>query len=369
MHRLRRLSLRAFRNYQRADLNISAGTTLFIGANGQGKSNLLEAIYLAATGRSHRTTQDADMIQLGEAAARVRVLVARRGREEEIETTVVVAEGHATVHMRVNGTTTPRGGVLGRLPVVMAAPWDLEVIRGAAGGRRRLLDAALAQISPSYYFALHRYHRVILQRNAVLRQGRGTGLEPWDAQMVALGVRIAVQRRAYVGRLAPPTREWFARLGGTGVLGVGYQAAWSGATEEDITAEARLQLVRRRADELKRGVTLTGPHRDDLEMLLDERAIRSFSSQGQWRTAMLAMRLAERAVMTAELGDPPVLLLDDALAELDDTRQRRLIGLGEEGQMLLTATALPSEAPEVRGFVVENGVVEEREWSPRSGKF
>ncbi len=308
------------------------------------------------------------MIQLGEAAARVRVLVARRGREEEIDTTVSLVEGRAQVHIRVNGATTPRSGVLGRLPVVMAAPWDLEVVRGTAAGRRRLLDAALAQVSPAYYFALHRYHRVVTQRNAVLRQGRVMGLEPWDAQMVALGARIAIHRRGYVARLAAPAAEWFGLLGGTGRLAIEYQAAWVGATEEDITAEARVQLVRRRADEVKRGVTLTGPHRDDLEMLLDGRAIRSFGSQGQWRTAMLAIRLAERTVMTAELGDPPVLLLDDALAELDHTRQRRLIGLGGEGQMLLTATALPAEVSEVRGFVVENGAVEEREWSPRSGK-
>ncbi len=366
MHRLRRLWLRAFRNYGRADLAIGPGTTVFLGANGQGKSNLLEAIYVAATGRSHRTPQEAEMIRFGEAAARVRVLVTRRGREEEIETTLAVSDGRTTVQMRVNGAVTPRGSVLGRLPVVMAAPWDLEVVRGAAAGRRRLLDAALAQLSPSYYFALHRYHRVIAQRNAVLRQGRGVGLEPWDAQMVALGARIAGHRRRHAAHLAAPAAEWFGRLGGTGTLGLLYRAAWEGTTEEDITAGARAQMARHRADELRRGVTLTGPHRDDVDLLLDGRALRSFGSQGQWRTAMLAVRLAERAAMTAELEGPPVLLLDDALAEIDQGRQRRVLGLGDEGQVLLTTTDLPPEAPTVRGFVVEAGTVRDREWSPRS---
>jgi DNA replication and repair protein RecF len=274
--------------------------------------------------------------------------------------------------MRVNGVETPRGNVLGRLPVVLAAPWDLELVRGGGSGRRRLLDGAIAQYSPAYFFALHRYHRVVTQRNAALRRAARTGLEPWDAQLVRLGVRLTAQRAAYVERLRPLTGAWFERLGGEGRLDVAYRPSWRGedegqAGEEQIERSARAQLTQRRADEYRRGVTLSGPHRDDLRFALDGIPLRAGGSQGQWRTAMLAVRLAERAVMAAEGGGSPVLLLDDALAELDPQRQRRVLESGDETQAIVTATALPDIDTEVHRFRIEAGTVTAEAWSRRSG--
>jgi len=366
--RLRRLWIRTFRNYALADLALAEGVTVLVGPNGQGKSNLLEAAYMVATGRSHRTPHEAEVIQRGETAARVRAAISRRGRDEELEVTVAIEEGRASVRMRLNGLPSARGTVLGRLPVVLAAPWDLELVRGGGVGRRRLMDAALAQLSPAYFFALHRYHRVLTQRNAVLRGrgGPGGALEPWDAQLVALGVRITAHRAAYVARLRGPAAEWFERLGGAGALEVRYRPSWAGEGDEGLTAAARAQLVQRRADELRRGTTLVGPHRDDLELLLDGVPLRAAGSQGQWRTAMLAVRLAERDVMAAELGARPVLLLDDALAELDPERQRRVLEADGEGQVLATATALPDVATPVRAVAVRAGTLAEGAWSPRS---
>lgn len=270
--------------------------------------------------------------------------------------------------MRVNGAITPRGGVLGRLPVVLAAPWDLDVVRGPAGGRRRLLNGALSQLSPAYHFALHRYHRVIAQRNAVLRQRTPGGLEPWDAQMLALGVRITARRYEYAHRLAAQAAVWFGRLGGAGALGATYRAAWAGGGDEEISNAGRVEVARCRADEVRRGLTLTGPHRDDLDLTLDGAPLRACGSQGQWRTAMLALRLAERAVMADDLGGPPVLLLDDALAELDRERQRRVFDMDGEGQVMLTVTSLPDVGVggrALRVFGVAAGTVTEAEWSPR----
>ncbi len=367
MPRLRRLWLRAFRNYDRADLEVPDGTTVFVGPNGAGKSNLLEAIYLVATGRSHRTAHEAETIRLGETAARIRALVSRRGRDEELEITLVLEGERLVSQMRVNGAVAPRGTVLGRLPVVLAAPWDLELVRGAGGGRRRLLDGALAQLSPAYFFALHRYHRVLVQRNAELRRRGPAGLDPWDAQLVALGVRITGHRSGYVERLRPQAAAWFERLGGMGALDVTYRASWTGAAEEDRTERAQAQTERLRADEYRRGVTLSGPHRDDLHLTLDDRPMRAFGSQGQWRTAMLAVRLAERGVMAAELGESPVLLLDDALAELDNHRQGRILELDREteAQVLLTATESLSSERARHVFRVDAGTITERAWSPR----
>jgi DNA replication and repair protein RecF len=343
MHRLRHLWLRAFRNYERAELDLAPGTTALVGPNAQGKSNLLEAVYLVATGRSHRTAHDAEVIRFGHSSARVRARITRPGHDEEIEITLAVDDDRLSAQMRVNGAVTPRGSVLGRLPVVLAAPWDLEVVRGPAALRRRLLDGALAQSSPAYYFALYRYHRVVAQRNAQLRQRKTAGLEAWDAQMVALGVRIASRRHDYVRRLAPAAAAWFERLSGE-ALTVAYHPSWGGETDEQREADARGQLARQRADELRRGASLSGPHRDDVEVTLDGAALRVAGSVGQWRAAMLALRLAERDVMAAEVGGPPVLLLDDALAELDDGRQARVLQAGGDAQVLLTATALPVTA-------------------------
>ncbi|MBI3998204.1 MAG: DNA replication/repair protein RecF [Armatimonadetes bacterium] len=367
MLRLRRLWLRSFRNYERAEVVFDEGISAFVGANGQGKSNLLEAVYLVATGRSHRTAQEMEAIRFAETSARVRALVSRRGRDEELEVTLSANEGQSTTQMRVNGVPTTRGDILGRLPVVLAAPWDLEGVRGPASGRRRLMDGALAQLSPAYYFALHRYYRVISQRNAALRTRPQANLEPWDAQMVALGVRLTAARADYMQRLGAEAQGWFSRLGGTGTLRACYRPAWHGQEEEDIAGEARAQIARLRADEFRRGVTLSGPHRDEVDLLLDEGLLRAGGSQGQWRTAMLALRLAERAVMARELGGSPVLLLDDALGELDGERQRRVLQVDREGQILLTATALPEGEAEarVRVFSVRAGTVAEGEWSRR----
>lgn len=365
MHRLRHLWLREFRNYERLDLSIEPGITAFTGPNGGGKSNLLEAIYLVATGRSHRTTHEVEGIRFGQDAGRIRALIARPGREEELEATLLRDDPRAAVQLKVNGALTTRGSVLGRLPVVMVAPWDMDVIRGSGATRRRMVDAALAQLSPAYYFALHRYHRVIMQRNAVLRQGRAAGTDPWDAQMIALGVRLTMHRRGYVERLGPAATVWFDRLGGAGDLRVVYQAVWQGTGEEDMTTDARGQITQRRAEESRRGVTLTGPQRDELLLSLDNHALRSTGSQGQWRTAMLAIRLAEREVMSGEVGGPPVLLLDDALAELDHVRQRRVLDLSGTGQVLLTATELPPDAPRVCAVAVEAGTLRGGTWLPQ----
>lgn len=368
VYRFRRLWLRDFRNYARADVCLGDHVTLLVGANGQGKSNLLEAAYLVATGRSHRTAREVEAIAFGADRARVRALVTRRGRDEEQEIVLTRGGDEATVRARLGGIEVPRSQLVGRLPVVVAAPWDLEIIRGAAALRRRLLDAALVQMSPAYYFALHRYYRVVTQRNAALRLRGSTGLEPWEAQMLALGARVVVRRRQYVARLDVSAGEWFARLGGGGVLRVRYRPSWEGETEEEIITAGKGELAHRRADEIRRGVTLSGPQRDDVELVLNGAPLRIAGSLGQWRMAMLALRLAERAVLSAEMGATPVLLLDDVLAELDEVRQRRVLHLPDAGQVLLTTTALPAASlPEgTRVLIVEAGTVREGTWLPRS---
>lgn len=379
MRRLRRISLRAFRNYTHLDLDIRDGITALVGLNGQGKSNLLEAVYFVATGRSHRTASDGDTIMHGESAARLRAHVMRPGRDEEIDMIIGREQERVAVQIRVNGAVTPRGGVLGRLPVVVANAWDLDLVRGSGQSRRRLLDGTLAQLSPAYFFSLHRYHQVVTQRNAELRNRGSTGsadvhrassgkrgvgtLEAWDAQLVALGTRITAYRAAHVGRLRGPVSEWFTAFGGQGRLEMTYRASWPGDTDEARTESAKVQLVRYRADEYRRGVSLTGPHRDEVDFTLDGASLRALGSQGQWRTAMLAVRIAERQVMTDELGVSPVLLLDDVLAELDPERQQRVLEIDSDTQVLVSTTVLPPVRRPVHVLRVNHGTVTEDAWS------
>jgi DNA replication and repair protein RecF len=365
VYRLRRLWLREFRNYERAELSVEPGVTALVGPNGSGKSNLLEAVYLVATGRSHRIAYEGEAIRHGQPAARVRAHILRRGAGEDLEATIVRQDARTAIQLKVNGAPTTRGSLLGRLPVVMAAPWDIDAIRGSSAMRRRTIDAAVAQLSPAYYFALHRYHRVILQRNVALRRGRAGATDAWDAQMVALGVRLTLYRRGYVDRLGPRAGAWYERLDGGGRLTVAYRPSWAGDDHEDISSAAGVQIAQRRAEEIKRGVSLCGPHRDELDLTLDGRPLRAIGSQGQWRAAMLAVRFAERDVMAEELESEPLLLLDDVLAELDQARQRRLLDICATGQVLLTATELPPVASHVRTVTVSSGMLEGAVWSPR----
>jgi DNA replication and repair protein RecF len=234
-------------------------------------------------------------------------------------------------------------------------------------------------MSPAYFFSLHRYHQVVVQRNAELR-GRdvstyrrplmsggnkvdGVSLEAWDTQLIALGTRLSGYRAAHVDRLKQPVSEWFESFGGQGRLEIAYRASWSGESDEARTVAAKVELLKRRADEYKRGMTLTGPHRDEVEFTLNGVALRASGSQGQWRTAMLAVRLAELTVMTKELGASPILLLDDALAELDSDRQRRVLDIDPGAQVLVSATVLPQTRQPVNVLRVRDGTATEDVWS------
>ncbi|MBI4277781.1 MAG: DNA replication/repair protein RecF [Armatimonadetes bacterium] len=364
MHLLE-LFLRNFRNYRRAEVRLERGINVFVGHNAQGKSNLLEAVYLCATGRSHRTQRDEEMIRAGEDRAVVRCRAAGGLGEETLEVRLGREDGEPVAkEFRVNGMEVERGELLGRLPVILSSPLDLDIIRGAAGARRRFLDGMLSQLSPAYYFTLLRYARVLQQRNRLLRQGHAGGMEAWDEQMVALGTVLAARRHAAVTRLAPrATRIYGEIVGGREELVLTYRPVWEGSGEEEISAAGRRALAAVRALERQRGTSLSGPHRDDLTVVAGGMELRAFGSQGQQRAAALAGRLAEWELLREDRGEDPVLLLDDVLAELDDRRQAYLLDRVARGaQALLTTTAVRETAvplPAIRRFWVVSGTVEE----------
>jgi len=353
---LAEVRLRDFRNYASADLVLGQGSTVLIGANAQGKSNFLEAVYTAALGRSPRAGRDDELIRFGQDRAYVRVVVSG-ARSQVIEVALDRTTGER--RFKVNNVTATRGELIGRLAVVMAGPLDDEVIRGAPVFRRRLLDAALSQVSPSYFFVLTRYTRVIRQRNQLLRSDAArAALAPWDEQLVELGAALIERRRRFVGLLGARAAERHACLGGgEEKLEVAYVCAVGDGDERKALARA---LEFRRSEELRRGSCLVGPHRDDLRFAINGIDVRTFGSRGQHHAVALSLRLAEVDLLRAERGEWPVVLLDDVLAHLDASRQTLLLRQIAGPQVLLTHTELPpASGMSLRVLRVNAGVIAE----------
>jgi len=334
-----------FRNYPRAEVSFGPGLNALVGPNGAGKTNLLEAVDLAATGRSHRAQREHEVVRFGSEWAIVRARFGGAGRGHTAEVRVARA---GLKQIRVDGVPAGRGDLLGRVVLVASGPEDTQVASGPAAGRRRLLDGLLCQMSPAYYHTLLRYHRVVRQRNQLLRaQAPAQLLEVWDEQLVDLGVRLAERRAQLVARMAPFTLYWGERLG-CGQVEVQYRPSC------DPEVEAARQALRRlRREEYRRGASLVGPHRDELEVRLDGLAVRSFASRGQQRAVTLALRLAELEVVRAELGEDPVLLLDDVVAELDRERAQRLLRSLEGGPQVLVTATDRSDLPGAHAVSVE----------------
>lgn len=364
---LTQLRLVNFRNHARTELMLTPGMQFFIGPNAQGKSNLLEAVGLAATGRSHRAGRDVDLIRWGESWARVRVAYTRRDRTAEIDVGLRtdspgVEVGRAGKEIRLNGVAVRRGELFGHLLVVVVSADDVEVVTGPPVHRRRVLDLVLAQQSPAYFFTVQRYAEVLLQRNRLLREAKARELEGWDEQLALLGAGITVRRRELIARLARPASTIYQTLsGGSKELTVRYLPTIPGDGEEEMFDAALAMMQRKRSEEVSRGLTLVGPHRDELELCVNGRELRLYGSRGQHQAALLALRLTERQVLREETGEEPVLLFDDALSALDERRQASLFEHLYGIQTLITLTTMATVQAGLREasvYRVVGGVVE-----------
>jgi DNA replication and repair protein RecF len=353
--RLNRLELHHFRNYTHLALDLEAPRLLVIGANGEGKSNLLEAVELLGSLRSHRTASDQDLIQHGQPLGRI---LAQCGdgsvpgswsgdtSQDRLELELRRRGGRLACR---NGKTLERQhDLIGPLRVVGFSALDLDLVRGEPALRRQWLDRVVLQLEPVYGDLLRRYARLLRQRTHLLKRGPGGAqesglLEAFDQQMALVGTRLHRRRQRALGRLAPLAAAWQERLsGGREGLELVYQAGsrLEGEAEEAPWREALAeQLRQQRGEELRLGQCLVGPHRDEIGMLLGGQPARRYGSAGQQRTLVLALKLAELELVRQLWGQPPLLLLDDVLAELDAQRQRLLLdAVGEGHQCLISAT-------------------------------
>ena len=366
--RLQQVHLSGFRNYRRLSLNVPPGPSIFYGDNGEGKSNLLEAVYLLATSRSFRTRLDRELLnweQLSSgpvaAFARVAALVERAGGGVRLEVVITPtpeiarrdgAGGVATrKQIMVNGAKRQPGELVGQLMVTLFTPADLDLVTGPPELRRRYLDVTLSQTDRLYFRALSSYLRVLAQRNSLLRllregHGRADQLAFWNEELAKAGAYVLDRRLAAVRRLAELLAPRYAELTGEAApVGLAYVSslddAAAGAAAGGTGERYHLALQQSRGREIAAGMSLLGPHRDDVLFLLGGRGLASAGSRGQARSCTVALKLAEVALMRELTGEDPVLLLDDVLSELDRRRRAFLLAaLPPEQQLLLTATDL-----------------------------
>ena len=368
MH-VRHLSLTDFRSWSALELPLGAGTTALVGPNGQGKTNIVEALVYVATLGSHRVGTDAPLVRAGTERAVLRAAVERDGRSTLVE--LEINPGRAN-RARLNRGPVPRAReVLGVLRTVLFAPEDLALVKGDPAERRRFLDDLLVARQPRWAGVRADYDRVLKQRNALLksagaqrRGGRGSAaaelptLDVWDSHLAKAGAELLTGRLELVELLTPLVDKAHDAVAGgaaQGSAGLAYRSslgpgvaggeAWSGTDVESLTAALLAELARRRGEELERGVSLVGPHRDDLIVSLGELPARGYASHGESWSLALALRLASYELLRADGGEP-VLVLDDVFAELDGGRRTRLAELVAPAEQLLVTAAVAADVPE-----------------------
>jgi DNA replication and repair protein RecF len=354
---LQRLWLTDFRSYSTAQLQFAPGLTALLGANGQGKTNIMEAVGYLATLSSFRGAPTDALIRRGAASAVVRAEGEREGRSLLIETEIT-SSGRGRVQVNKQRLARTRD-LLGALRVSVFSPDDLELVKGGPAERRRYLDETLVARRTSLDVLRTDLDRILRQRNALLKQSGGrlsaeieATLMVWDAKLVDVGEALADARAALIEDLAPVLMSSYDHVAGQAAhVGAVYEAPWRKAG-----LGAALEAVRR--DELRRGTSLVGPHRDELLLTIDGMPARTHASQGEQRSLALALRLAAHQVVTDSTGTPPILLLDDVFSELDPDRSWALLAHLPVGQTLLSsATGLPPGAQPEQIFRIEDGTV------------
>ncbi len=384
---IKHLSLTNFRNYASLELELPPRVVIVRGDNAQGKSNLLEAIYLLSTSRSPHTTTDRELIHWGEKGqdiwgARL-VTEVKRARDEvrleialQQETQLLPSPrgSGARKRIRINGVARRASDLVGQVKVVMFSPQDIDVVSGAPSLRRRYLDITNSQLDRAYLRSLQHLQKVLLQRNRLLRliqdgRARPQELHFWDGEMVEHGCRIMAQRHQLVARLSEMARDIHHGLTqGTENLEIRYLPnlgeAFTPDRPEAVAGAFHEALEREQRREIAAGMTLVGPHRDDVRFEVNGADMGRYGSRGQQRSLVLALRLAEANLIRDRSGEAPVLLLDDFLSELDRERRRHLLeAIAHYEQVIITATDLepfePSFLSPATKLEVSRGVIRE----------
>ncbi len=336
---IKKLSLENFRNYEKEEFDFSPGLNILFGRNAQGKTNCVEAVFYLCTGSSLRIRHDRQLIRAGADRARIAAVAANRYGDVLIEAEI----GESSREIRVNGSKIARNAdLLGNVNSVFFSPGELRLIQDGPDERRRFLNLSISQLSGGYYTALLRYNKILEQRNALLKNRDVSlvleTLPVWDEQLCLYAARIVRARADFAARLAPLAGEAHAYLtDGSEALSLGMDRVYAG-DEAEIRARLLREMSGAYEKDIRLGFTTVGPHRDDLKISIGGMDAKGYASQGQARTAALALKLAELEIFKERAGEYPVLILDDVMSELDLPRRKKLVSKLQGIQTIVTCT-------------------------------
>jgi len=340
--KLKKLSITSFRNISTAEITAGERFNILFGKNAQGKTNLLESIFLLGTMKSFRTAKNRDMIKWGEPHALIRGLVTQEKLSREIHLLVTEEGKKARID---NKAATRLTDYFGNLNSVVFSPDEMTMIKGEPGQRRRYLDRAIFSADLQYLQIHHEYQSVLRNRNALLKSGDQSSIDIWNDQLVSTGFRLLEKRLSHIKQIEPLVQKFHQAVAGfSESVTIRYLPHQMELTRllDKGPEELREALARNRREEERRGTTMVGPHRDDMEFLLEGRRLKQFASQGQQRSFILALKMAEIEYLQQQYNTPPVLLLDDMTSELDEQRNRNLLDFLEQKRMqvFITTTSL-----------------------------
>ena len=359
------IELHNFRNYKELKLEFHPNVNLILGNNAQGKTNLLESIFITSMGKSFRTSKDSEMILFGEEFGRVKVNARKDGYDTSVE---LIYSRDSKKSARVDGVKIKKSSqLLENVYIVIFSPEDLRIVKDEPEKRRKFIDRELCQLRPKYYEDLANYKKVLLQRNAYLKEYQvdPSILDLWDMQLARYGASIMMMRQDFVKKLNLISRGIHGAItNGKEHLEVKYAPNVPVSESLQELEQNYYQIIRSSFDnDMRQRTTTRGPHKDDLEFFIDEISVRSFGSQGQQRTSALSIKLAELSLIKEETGEEAILLLDDVMSELDLERQEFLVKSLAEIQMFITTTEIPEKLkktlPAGKTFYVTAGTVEE----------
>ena len=338
---VKKIVLKNFRNYEVIENVFGESINLLVGKNGQGKTNMIEAIYYSAIGKSPRTTKDQDLINWSKDRASFLVQIEKKSGTKNIE---AIFSRQTKKTVRINTVSLLKiGDLLGNLNVVFFSPDELKLVKDAPQDRRKFLDTDISQLNKNYFYNLNKYNKILEQRNKLLKTASSVEvleqtLPIWDEQLAETGSKIILERIKFLNRLKDVAKEAHDYLTSKKeILEISY-AGIVGETDAEIKQKLLDELKLAKEKDVKLGFTNVGPHRDDIKLVVNGIDIRSFGSQGQQRTVALSMKLAELEIFKEEIGEYPVLLLDDVLSELDKDRQQKLLNYVKRLQTIITTT-------------------------------
>jgi len=358
--KIKALTVKNFRNYENESIQFGDGLNVLVGHNAQGKTNLLESIFILAIARSPRTIKDKEMLRWDSEQASVKATISKQSGDTEIELRLD-RTGKKTI--LINDIPIRRfSEVFGVLNVIYFFPDDLKLIKEAPSSRRRFMDIDISQASRNYFFLLQRYEQILMQRNKLLKSSRSleelkNTVSIWDEQLATVASKIILSRVKFLRGLAPIVERSHSYLTSDAEhLEISYQGI-TGETSQEIKDELMKLLSSNLSRDYELGYTSVGPHRDDIKILLDGVELKTYGSQGQQRTASLAMKLAEIELFRNETSEKPVLLLDDVLSELDIDRRTKLLEVARGVQTIITCTEYPYNTPNTTIFTIKSGKI------------